>query len=901
MSARAETPRNRRTTHYLVPFWLLAAAGVALAHRWMPESTWLMVHLVVLGALTQSIVRWSGHFAEALLKVSLRPATDRLSWPLALAVTLVLAGVPTGAWWVTLAGASAVAGIVLVHGWALLGGLRRALPGRFRAGLRYYVAATSCLPVGAGFGVALARGQDQSWEARLLVAHTMTNLLGWLGLAVVGTLLTLWPTVLGVPADAAGDRRARLALPALLSGLAVTVAGALAGTPWLASVGLGVYLLGLLAHGPAFVAAWTAARARRAEGGGRPPGYAAGALGLGAAWLVASAAATGGVLVWAPSPQAITDTYPLLTALWVVGFGLQTLTGAMAHLLPAVLGGGPSVARAGASVFDRAAGFRLTVLNAGLLAWLVPAPSWVRVAVSLLVLGVLIASWVLMILGLRAALAELRRVREAGPALPPALPPAGAPRARAARPAPAPLSAAGLVAGVAALALAVSLGVLADPAASGLPTTDAPAAAGVAGAVAPTGTTVRVRVEARDMRFTPARIDAKAGDRVVIDLVNTDPASPHDLAIAGLRTDRLAPGQSATLDLGVVSASTQGWCTVVGHRQMGMVLDLVVAGAPAQAATPASGGTTGMPMPGHAAPASAAPLTRTVDAATRPSPERVHKLTLRVTEVALEVAPGVWQKRWTYNGSGVGPTLRGRVGDEFDVTLINGGTMGHSIDFHAGELAPDQPMRTIAPGQSLEYRFTAAHAGIWMYHCSTMPMSAHIAAGMHGAVIIEPKEGLPPVDREYVLVQSEVYLAAPAGSANSAAGASEVDADAVAAQSPTYVVFNGIANQYDQHPLAARVGERVRLWVLDAGPNRATSFHVVGGQFDTVYSEGAYLLKDGRDAFGQATGGAQVLPLQPAQGGFVELVFHEAGHYPVVSHVMSDAERGAHGVLAVTE
>jgi len=234
-----------------------------------------------------------------------------------------------------------------------------------------------------------------------------------------------------------------------------------------------------------------------------------------------------------------------------------------------------------------------------------------------------------------------------------------------------------------------------------------------------------------------------------------------------------------------------------------------------------------------------------------------------------------------------GPVLHGRVGDEFVITLVNDGTIGHSIDFHAGSLAPDRPMRTIAPGESLTYRFTATRAGIWLYHCATMPMSAHIANGMFGAVVIEPP-GLPAVDRSYLLVQSELYLGGPGG---------QVDVDKLAAEQPDLVVFNGYANQYDHQPLPARVGERVRVWVLNAGPNRASSFHVVGGQFDTVWSEGAYQLRPDDPG----SGGAQVLPLLPAQGGFVELTFPEAGHYPFVSHVMVDAERGAHGVFRVTD
>jgi nitrite reductase (NO-forming) len=265
-----------------------------------------------------------------------------------------------------------------------------------------------------------------------------------------------------------------------------------------------------------------------------------------------------------------------------------------------------------------------------------------------------------------------------------------------------------------------------------------------------------------------------------------------------------------------------------------------------------------------------------------------------VKEVELEVAPGVRQKRWTFDGVVPGPTLHGRVGDTFVITLVNNGSMGHSVDFHAGEAAPDDVMRTIPPGGSLTYRFTAERAGVWMYHCSTMPMSAHIGAGMHGAVVIEP-DGLPSVDRSYVLVQSEVYL-----DGDGRSSVREVDAAAAAANLPDAVVFNGIANQYVARPLAARVGDRVRFWVLAAGPNRGSSFHVVGTQFDTVWSEGAYLLRGGVGPTGDAGGGSQVLDLATAQGGFVELTARQPGHYAFVTHVMADAERGARGILAVT-
>jgi nitrite reductase (NO-forming) len=411
------------------------------------------------------------------------------------------------------------------------------------------------------------------------------------------------------------------------------------------------------------------------------------------------------------------------------------------------------------------------------------------------------------------------------------------------------------------------------------------------------------------MRFTPSRIEVPRGDRLVVVVTNADDENVHDLVLeTGARTSRLAPGRTTRLDVGVVGRDLDGWCSVLGHRQMGMVLAVHATGAAAagggtDATDPAAGGhsghqhgpAAGTPAPApdqqpgidgaHAHPGDVPAALQ--DAELPPLEDgRVHRRTLTVTEVEREVAPGVTQRLWTYNGSAPGPVLHGRVGDTFEITLVNDGTIGHSIDFHAGALAPDRPMRTIPPGESLTYTFTARKAGVWMYHCSSMPMSAHIANGMFGAVVIEPRD-LAPVDRSYLLVQSEQYRGPQGG---------VVDVDKLRAERPDAVVFNGYPNQYDAQPLTAKVGERVRVWVLDAGPNRATSFHVVGAQFDTTYAEGTYLLRPG-----DGDGGAQSLGLAAAQGGFVELTFPEAGHYPFVSHVMVDAERGAHGIFTVTD
>ena len=911
--------------------WLTLAALLTLVHPFLPGSRWLMVHLVLLGALTHSIMVWSTHFTQALLKT--RPGLDdrrdqsRRLTLLLVGTTVTLVGVPTATWWLTVVGATLVAVAVGWHGVQLWRRLRAALPGRFRVTVRYYLAAAVCLPVGAALGATLALGLDDGLHGRFLLAHITVNVLGWVGLTVTGTLLTLWPTMLRTPIGPRAEQRARQALPGLAGSLAVLLAGSLADVRWLTLAALAGYALALL-----WWASATLAPVRTAP----PREFAPASVGLSLVWWLLGI----GLVLWR---LATTSTWAELaagigpvSAVIVVGFAAQLLTGALSYLIPSVMGGGKTVVRAGQAWFDRWGTARLVVVNGGLALTLLPVPSWVRVVVSVLVLLALAVFVPLMVGAIRATVAAKREVEEA--------------RARGERPAgatPTPGLATGaadrlpsvwsggqLVAAVSALLLAVSVGVAIDPAAAGLRTTAAGQVAGAGpgeaagGEVTPTGRTTTVQVEAVGMRFEPSTVEVPLGDRLVVELTNTDATNVHDLQLLGERTPRLAAGESASIDVGVVTGPTQGWCTIVGHRQMGMVLDVAVAGGDGVDAAGTADGTDGAaPDGGHAAhgsdaaggtpgagtayPAPATPaidpdarVEEVVDPVLPPMPqERVHRLTLTAEEVELEVAPGITQTRWTFDGQVPGPTLRGRVGDVFEITLVNDGTMGHSIDFHAGALAPDRPMRTIAPGESLEYRFTAERAGIWMYHCSTMPMSAHIAAGMHGAVVIEPEEGLPEVDREYVLVQSEVYLEPGSGVGGDAAegGPAEVDMDAIAAERPAFVTFNGIANQYGTagKMLEARVGERVRIWVLDAGPNRPTSFHVVGGQFDRTYLEGAWRLGDDD---GPAEGaGAQALGLQAAQGGFVELTFPEAGHYPVVSHIMVDAERGAHGYVRVTD
>lgn len=403
-----------------------------------------------------------------------------------------------------------------------------------------------------------------------------------------------------------------------------------------------------------------------------------------------------------------------------------------------------------------------------------------------------------------------------------------------------------------------------------------------------------VDVTVSGMAFVPSQIEVPAGNRLIVNFENTGDQR-HDLVFDnGAETGPVPTGETATVDAGIIEESTEGWCSMVGHQQMGMTLDVVATGGThshdSDSAPDASNGTTdGMPTLPTMAELSADPGDQFEpwDPALDPAPEEtVHHVSLEVEEVEKEVAPGRTQTVWTFNGQTPGPVLRGKVGDRFVVELTNNGSMGHSIDFHAGDISPDEPMRTIEPGESLTYEFTANRSGIWMYHCSTSPMSVHIANGMYGAVIIDPP-GLEPVDEEYVLIQGEQYWSSDLTEGT--------DADAVAYGTPSAVTFNGYPFQYDHEPLSAQAGDRVRMWVLDAGPNLPLSFHVVGTQFDTVWSEGDYLIDHSEDS------GSQTLGLLAAQGGFVEFSPHQAGSYTIVNHAMSNAERGAHGKLVVVD
>ena len=232
--------------------WMVIATLFTAIHPFVPESRWIMVHLVTLGILTHAVMVWSIHFTDSLLRMRADvESRERKTWRLALlqvGVVLVLIGVPFGArlWAVTIAGALLVSAAVIWHGYELLRRLRMALPGRFRVSVWHYVAAAACLPVGATFGVIMAQGLTGPWQSRLMVAHTIVNILGFVGLTVLGTIVTLWPTMLRTRMAANAEKLSRRALPLLLSGLVVMVAGPLVDSQIATLAGLLLYLAGVL-------------------------------------------------------------------------------------------------------------------------------------------------------------------------------------------------------------------------------------------------------------------------------------------------------------------------------------------------------------------------------------------------------------------------------------------------------------------------------------------------------------------------------------------------------------------------------------------------------------------------------------------------------------------------------
>jgi nitrite reductase (NO-forming) len=297
---------------------------------------------------------------------------------------------------------------------------------------------------------------------------------------------------------------------------------------------------------------------------------------------------------------------------------------------------------------------------------------------------------------------------------------------------------------------------------------------------------------------------------------------------------------------------------------------------------------------------------------------RTHEVRLDILARELEVAPGVRFVAWTFGGTVPGPVLHVREGDRVHFTMANRSAervdltpplrgsapfltqlaagspqrdtaavspMPHSMDFHSAMVAPDDKWRPIQPGETIRFEWTANYPGVFLYHCGQPPVYQHMAMGQYGVVVVSPRDGFPTdgeVDREYVVVQSELYLA------EGEDGLWQLDFLAAMERQPSHVVFNGHTRALVDRPLVAEPGERVRLYVHNVGPTDTSSFHVIGTIFDTVYYEGnpANVMR-----------GMQTVLLGASNGAVVEFVVPEEGVYAFVDHEFADATRGAFGLL----
>jgi len=264
-----------------------------------------------------------------------------------------------------------------------------------------------------------------------------------------------------------------------------------------------------------------------------------------------------------------------------------------------------------------------------------------------------------------------------------------------------------------------------------------------------------------------------------------------------------------------------------------------------------------------------------------PGTTNVRDLKITMHERTVEIAPGVPFSEWTFGDSAPGPVVHVKQGDTVKFSLTNKGTMSHSIDFHAAQVPPNLDYVDVKPDGTFTFDWNADYPGVFMYHCGSPLVIAHMASGMYGAVVVDPATPLPAA-REYVIVQSEFYVGKDG----------KVDVDKVLKGQPDYTTFNGYANQYKDSPLPAKVGERVRLYVVNAGPSEFSAFHVIGTIFENAYA-------DGNPANVQH--GMQTVTIPPGGAYTVEFTIPNEGSYAFVTHSFADVNRGAVGVIKVTK
>jgi nitrite reductase (NO-forming) len=374
-------------------------------------------------------------------------------------------------------------------------------------------------------------------------------------------------------------------------------------------------------------------------------------------------------------------------------------------------------------------------------------------------------------------------------------------------------------------------------------------------------------------------LSAAQGQVVQIILLNGEGAE-HDIVFPeqNAKSPRVTGrGSSTTLAFRAERAGDFTYiCSVPGHQLAGMFGQFIVTPRPpAQTVVEAviSREASDLPPP----LAKRAPQTVRVD--------------LISVELEGRLAEGATFGYWTFNGKVPGPFLRVRLGDTVEVHLKNAGdsSMIHSVDFHAatgpgGGAAATQ----VDPDHEKMFRFKALAPGLYVYHCATPMVAHHIANGMYGLILVEPEEGLPPVDREFYVMQGEVYTEAAFGQR----GSQDFSVEKLLNERPEYFVFNGSVGALSKlHPMQAKVGETVRIFFGVGGPNYTSSFHVIGEIFDRVYAFA--------DVQSPPARGVQTVTVPAGGATIVEFKLDVPGNYILVDHALSRAERGLVGILQV--
>jgi nitrite reductase (NO-forming) len=424
-------------------------------------------------------------------------------------------------------------------------------------------------------------------------------------------------------------------------------------------------------------------------------------------------------------------------------------------------------------------------------------------------------------------------------------------------------------------------------------------------AAVPSNLSTNVTITATEFKFSPNSIAVPLGQKVTLTLDNRGVVE-HDVTVQGAGFSLSAkPGQTAT---GEFTFDKPGafdfFCSIAGHKDAGMKGTLSVVD-PAAAATVASASAPSMDnMPGMAASSSlSAPDIKPLPADLAPLPaphadgplNRTQpayvKFDLTTQKVTAKMADGVAYEYWTFNGSVPGPMLRVLEGDTVEIDLHNAPDAGvtHSIDLHAvtGPGGGAKVMQ-IAPGEDGAFRFTALNPGVYIYHCATPMVAQHIASGMYGMIVVEPKAGLPKVDHEYYLMEGDFYLQGQRGDT----GLRAFDVNKMLDERPDYVLFNGgVGSLTGDNALKAKVGDTIRIFFAVGGPNITSSFHVIGAVFDRVYTEGS--LSD------EPATNVQTTHVPAGGATMVEFTAKVPGTYTIVDHSLGRLEKGAAAQIVV--